>query len=214
MSATPYNESPMELMDLLNLCRVGSEQLPNTIPTFIEKYMDETASFTKDGLKAYMNDIAGQISYLNREADPSQFAQPVFADIVVPISTFEENNTEELERNLALLNDEENELNKTIPYIEQQIALINTTEEGKMRECDTLYERVKDIKTCKKRVAVTYKNAWKQENKNLKDAKARFEKIGAERNKLVKSNEKFTKRMRKTSQSQQAQLEGRCKIGI
>jgi hypothetical protein len=214
MSATPYNESPMELLSLLNLCRPESEQLPTEVPAFIEKYMDVGGMFTKEGLKTYMDDIAGNISYLNREADPSQFAQPVFADVVVPISTFEESTGEELQKELAGLADEEEELGRTIPYIEQQIALINTSEEGKMKECQSMYERVKDVKTCQKRVSATYKDAWKLETKNLKEAKVRIEKIGKDRTKMIKNNEKFTKRMRKTSMSQQAQLEGRCKIGL
>lgn len=214
MSATPYNESPMEMLALLNLCRPAEEQFPTEVPEFIEKYMDENGMFTARGLKTYMDDIAGHISYLNREADPSQFAQPVFAEIEVPISTFEEGDGGNLQEALAALDMEENELAGTIPYIEQQIALINTSEEGKMKECSTIYDRVKDVKTCQKRVSETYKDAWKLETKHLKEAKARLEKIGTEKNKLIKNNEKFTKRMRKTSLSQQAQLEGRCKIGL
>jgi hypothetical protein len=79
----------MELMSLLNLCRVKADWMPTEIVDFVGKYMDSSGKFTKDGLVNYMDSIAGQISYLNREADPSQFAQPIFAEIVVPISLIE-----------------------------------------------------------------------------------------------------------------------------
>ena len=213
MTATPYNESPMELIALLNLCRPKSAQLPAELPAFIEKYMDSNGVFTKEGLKNYMDDIAGQISYLNREADPSQFAQAIFADVVVPLSKFEEDGTN-VDEAIATLMAEEKELNNTIEYIGKQIELINTTEEGKLKECNDMYEKVKDVKACQKRVSSTYKDAWKLETKNMKDAKARIKEIGKKHDKIVKSHARTTKRMRKFSMSQQTMLEGRCKIGV
>jgi superfamily II DNA or RNA helicase len=215
MTATPYNETPMELMNLLNLCRPKSEQLPNELPSFIEKYMDADGGFTKEGLKKYMDDIAGHISYLNRESDPSQFAQPVFADVIVPISGFEnDGRDDELNKNINLLVEEENGLSKTIEYIDNQIKLINTTEEGKLKECNEMYERVKDVKMCQKRVSDTYKEAWKLENKNMKEAKKRIVNTQKQREKLIKSHSRDTKRMRKMSMSQEIMLAERCEIGV
>jgi len=223
MTATPYNESPMELMSLLNLCREKSRALPTELPEFIEKYMGADGGFTTTGLKTYMDDIAGQISYLNREADPSQFAQPIFAEVVVPISTIDSvsegdgSGALELRKEAADLLEEQRLLrDETIPYLEHQIDLIEPAEIAKMADCKKQFiGKARDIKACEKRVATTYKSARKLEERNLREARKRAEKIGAEVDKVSKKIAKYTLKARSTglgSMTQQAQLETRCKI--
>jgi superfamily II DNA or RNA helicase len=224
MTATPYNESPMELMSLLNLCREAKNALPETLPKFVAKYMDETGNFSKAGLHTYMDDIAGQISYLNREADPSQFAQPIFADIVVPISTMssipEGANPafKKLQDQAIALQQEYEILDKeTIPYLEQQLETIQPAYESHLRQCMDQFSKPKDIKACQKRVDSEYKAGIKLEKKNLKVAVTRREKITKELGKFEKKHKSLTKKMRTqgpTSFTQQAQLENKCKIGI
>jgi hypothetical protein len=224
MTATPYNESPMELMSLLNLCREAKNALPETLPKFVAKYMDETGNFSKTGLHTYMDDIAGQISYLNREADPSQFAQPVFADIVVPISMMssipEGANPafKKLQDQAAALQQEYETLDKdTIPYLEQQLDTIQPAYESHLRSCMDKFSKPKDIKACQKRVDSEYKAGIKLEKKNLKVATTRRDKITKELGKFEKKHKSLTKKMRTqgpTSFTQQAQLENKCKIGI
>ena len=223
MTATPYNESPMELMSLLNLCREKKNALPENIPAFVEKYMDETGNFSKEGIRKYMDDIAGQISYLNREADPSQFAQPVFADIVVPLSTFDmvdvggSEKLKELRDAAAALEVELAELDgNTIPYLESQVQTIQPAYDSHLRECVDNFTSQKDIKACQKRVHTEYKAALKLENKNLKAARSRSLKITKEQGKFEKKYRSATAKLRKTgpaSFTQQAQLEGKCKLG-
>lgn len=142
MSATPYNESPMELMMLLNLCREKEQHLPTEMSKFVEKYMDETGNFTQEGLLEYMNAIAGQISYLNREADPSQFTQPTFIDIVVPISTYQDVNMDDSEdvrdinQEMATLMEEKRALEEeVIPHLQTQISMIGPAMEARIGEC-------------------------------------------------------------------------------
>ena len=220
MTATPYNESPIEMMKLLNLCRPSEKWLPETIPEFLEKYMDENGNFTKPGLHNYMDDVAGQISYLNREADPSQFAQPVFSEIVVPISTYDMDNSNSNEILTAILEDikeidsEYVDLdNNVIPYLKEQIALIEPSLESRMRECDGTHSNPKEVKECIKRVDKTYKAGLKLENKNLKEATKKAEKLVMDKRKLERRYKSTSVKMRKMSVSQQAQFEGRCKIG-
>ena len=223
MTATPYNESPMELMSLLNLCREKSRALPTELPQFIEKYMGADGGFTTAGLKTYMDDVAGQISYLNREADPSQFAQPVFAEVVVPISTIDSvsegdgSGALDLRKEAADLLEEQRLLrDETIPYLEHQIDLIEPAEIAKMADCKKQFVgKAKDTKACEKRVATTYKAARKLEERNLREARKRAEKISAEVDKVSKKIAKYTLKARATglgSMTQQAQLETRCKI--
>ncbi len=220
MTATPYNESPIEMMKLLNLCRPSEKWLPETIPEFLEKYMDEKGNFTKPGLHNYMDDVAGQISYLNREADPSQFAQPVFSEIVVPISTYDMDNSNSNEILTGILEDikeidfEYVDLeNNVIPYLKNQIALIEPSLESRMRECDGTHSNPKEVKECIKRVDKTYKAGLKLENKNLKEATKKAEKLVMDKRKLERRYKSTSVKMRKMSVSQQAQFEGRCKIG-
>jgi len=225
MTATPYNESPMELMSLLNLCRVKEDHLPTEMGAFVNKYMDSTGNFTKSGLSSYMNAIAGQISYLNREADPSQFAQPVFAEVVVPISTYDSvkpgDNDEilEIKRDMAGLLDEKRALEEeVIPHLQGQINLFGPAQTEKLAECDTIHKgKPRDLKQCQTRVTKKYKDGLKLEERNLRDSVKRVEKIDKEFNKLKKKTVSITKKMKKNglaSLSQQAQLETRCKIGV
>lgn len=86
MSATPMGESGLELIQLLNLCKDPSEQIPETLENFATQYLnDSTGAFTSRGKTQYLNDIAGMVSYLNRESDKQLFAQPIIEHIHVPL---------------------------------------------------------------------------------------------------------------------------------
>ena len=85
MTATPITENPMELVKLVNLCKESHEQMPEEFPVFSEQYLHDDGSFTKDGKTHYLDNIAGHISYLNREKDARQFAQPIIKQIHVPM---------------------------------------------------------------------------------------------------------------------------------
>jgi hypothetical protein len=47
--------------------------------------LDESGDFTPEGRMQYLDDIAGYVSYLNREKDARQFAQPIIEHIYTPI---------------------------------------------------------------------------------------------------------------------------------
>ena len=84
MTATPITASPMELVKLINLCKPIEDQIPATFNDFAAKYLDVDTGKFKAGHK-YNDDIAGIVSYLNREKDARQFAQPVIKYIKTPI---------------------------------------------------------------------------------------------------------------------------------
>jgi hypothetical protein len=85
MTATPITENPMELIKLINLCKPSGEQMPEMFSDFSAMYLDEHGRFTPNGETKYLNDIAGYISYLNREKDARQFAQPIVRFVTAPI---------------------------------------------------------------------------------------------------------------------------------
>ena len=85
MTATPITENPMELIKLMNLCRPIDRQLPNTFDSFAEEYLNQDGGFTTSGQSQFLDDIAGYISYLNREKDARQFSQPRIKKVMVPM---------------------------------------------------------------------------------------------------------------------------------
>jgi len=83
MTATPMTDNPLELVRLLNLFK--EEKMPYRFDEFSAKYLNEVGKFTAEGKRVFWNEIAGHISYLNRERDARQFAQPVIQRVSVPI---------------------------------------------------------------------------------------------------------------------------------
>ena len=87
MSATPIGESTMEMVQLINLCKDSTEQIPETFDDFSIQYLDEkTGEFTSRGRRQYLDDIAGKVSYLNRESDMRLFAQPTIERVQVTLN--------------------------------------------------------------------------------------------------------------------------------
>jgi hypothetical protein len=87
MTATPITESPMELIKLVNLCKPMHQQMPHTFDAFSAQYLNEEGHFTQKGEHEYLDNIAGHISYLNREKDARQFSQPIVKRVLVPVAT-------------------------------------------------------------------------------------------------------------------------------
>jgi len=85
MTATPITQNPMELIQLLNLCKPINEQMPSSFNEFSNHYLDTNGKFTDSGRSKYLNDIAGYVSYLNRERDARQFSQPQIEYVYSPI---------------------------------------------------------------------------------------------------------------------------------
>ena len=85
MTATPITQNPLELIQLMNLCKPSEEQMPVEFNEFSNKYLNENGEFTDKGREVYFDDIAGHISYLNREKDARQFSQPVIHNIHIPM---------------------------------------------------------------------------------------------------------------------------------
>ena len=82
MSATPITESPDQLFGIINTLR-EKDYLP-AFSEFRERFcVDDEIS--DEGLHFFEERVKGLISYLNREFDPTTFAQPEFHTIRVPI---------------------------------------------------------------------------------------------------------------------------------
>jgi hypothetical protein len=127
MTATPITENPMELVKLMNLCRPIDRQLPNTFESFAQEYLNEEGGFTTKGQSAFLDDIAGYISYLNREKDARQFSQPRIKKVMVPmvadiqmVGDFDKYVTRtEAENNVLIL---QKELNDIVGRLETELS--------------------------------------------------------------------------------------------
>jgi len=87
MTATPFTNSPLELFQLINLCKeTPSEKITTDLRAFKAKYMNADALLTEAGVKTLADKMSGYISYLNREQDPTQFAQPIMIEVPVIMS--------------------------------------------------------------------------------------------------------------------------------
>jgi superfamily II DNA or RNA helicase len=86
MTATPYTSDPMGMMKLLNLIRSPNSQLPDEFDDFSKEYLDDDGAFTTQGKRKFLDDIAGYISYVNREKDARQFAYPKHHRVIVAMS--------------------------------------------------------------------------------------------------------------------------------
>ena len=90
MTATPITTNPMEMIKLINLCKPMGEQMPTDFEDFTNKYLEsDSGKFSVIGLKQYLDDTAGYVSYLNREKDARQFSQPVIHQIKVPLAAMD-----------------------------------------------------------------------------------------------------------------------------
>jgi superfamily II DNA or RNA helicase len=87
MTATPILDNPMSLIKILNFLRLPDQQLTENLDEFMKEYCDGNGHFTEQGSERFLNQIVGQISYLNRSEDIRQFAYPVFENVLVPLST-------------------------------------------------------------------------------------------------------------------------------
>lgn len=85
MTATPITKHPLELVQLVNLCKPIHQQIPSTFDLFASQYLTEEGTFTSAGQTRFLDQIAGHISYLNREKDARQFSQPRVKRVLVPM---------------------------------------------------------------------------------------------------------------------------------
>ena len=111
MTATPFTNSPLELFSLTNLFMTHeSDKITTNKEEFIKKYMTSKNILSDNGVKIIANKLAGHISYLNREKDPTQFAQPIMINVPVLMAHID---NEEL-RDAVYLNNKFNNIAKDV----------------------------------------------------------------------------------------------------
>jgi len=84
MTATPITDSPRELFAILNTLIGEPSRRFMEFESFRRKYTLEDGQITAEGATYFQDRAKGLISYLNREYDPTTFAQPYFTEVIVP----------------------------------------------------------------------------------------------------------------------------------
>lgn len=85
MTATPITDSPKDLFEILNTLIPSADRRLLPFSEFRDRYTDEHGVISAEGRDYFQDRAKGLISYLNRELDPTTFAQPVFHTVRVPI---------------------------------------------------------------------------------------------------------------------------------
>ena len=87
MTATPITDDPYNFAKLVNLtAETEGEELLEGEADFQRAYLDESLSFTSQGLQRFAMTVEGRISYLNRMRDIRQFAQPQVHSVLMPFT--------------------------------------------------------------------------------------------------------------------------------
>ncbi len=93
MSATPFTDSPIDFFKLMNLFAEKKEdEITTDKKQFVNKYMTSENIISEKGMVELANKLAGTISFLNREKDATQFAQPILIDVPVLLSHIKDEN--------------------------------------------------------------------------------------------------------------------------
>jgi hypothetical protein len=153
MTGTPITNDPMELIQIINLCKQENEQMPIKYPDFAKEYMiDDNGKFTKKGWRKYLDTISGYISYLTREKDLRQFSQPIIMkiDSKLSVAQFDDAKINELKQ--------------------QNIAEVSTSKleiEELVNDYNTLKNKVSELKKIDKAKCIDLK---KQDKKDCLDS--------------------------------------------
>ena len=192
MTATPIQTDPMELIKLVNLFKMPNQQMPDSFEMFSDKYLDENGFFKPAGLHTFRNEIAGHISYLNREKDARQFSQPVVKMIQTSVYDKEIlNYNKKLTRKLYSIMGKE--INNKLKTLKANPKLKAKTPDGYdtlKKLCDN-YEYPKAKNACKK-IVTSYKKEGaaklKEEKAALKQELSDYKLFARDFNDLKKSD--------------------------
>ena len=193
MTATPITEKPMELIQLINLCKKQEDQIPDDFDGFSATYLNDQGRFSRDGRAKFLDDTTGYVSYLNREKDARQFAQPEIHTIHVPMIE-DVKEVEKMDRRYyrsMLMED----IDKLKDGIEKENAKIDSD----LQDLDrTRFYAIKDV--CAEYEGKVKKTCEKIANKNIKTLIAEIKAITShvkDTVKLLKTDLKVKKVYRK-----------------
>jgi hypothetical protein len=202
MTATPFTNSPLELFALTNLFMTNeSEKITTNKEEFKKQYMTSQNILSETGLKVLANKLSGYISYLNREKDPTQFAQPIMINVPILMSHVENEDLRDAVYLNANLNSIEKDIEELIVALRAKIKeekadykskkLPFKNKEIPQHITDELDAILKNIKSFEDKI-----NGYKQNKADAKDKmKELKDKVRAIKNSLLQEYILYTKCM-------------------
>lgn len=202
MTATPFTNSPLELFALTNLFMTHeSEKITTNKEEFKKQYMTSQNILSESGVKVLANKLSGYISYLNREKDPTQFAQPIMINVPILMSHVENEDLRDAVYLNANINSIEKDIEELINALRAKIKEEKADYKSKKlpfknkeipqhitEELDTI---LKNIKSFEDKI-----NAHKQTKADAKDKmKELKEKLKTIKNSLLQEYILYTKCM-------------------
>ena len=181
MTATPITGNPMELVKLINLLKPIDKQMPDQFPEFSQEYLNEEGRFTEMGERKYLDNIAGYVSYLNREKDARQFSQPIVKFVNTPLVD-DIKEVMKLDKKLVRekASEEINDLNQQIEEnnkeIDNEIKSINANKLAFLKNKCNTYEG-KSKKSCEKIVREHIKNIVAEAKEGIQSIKERIKEL-------------------------------------
>lgn len=202
MTATPIADSPNELFEILNTLIPDADNRFPPLDEFRTRFTSGEGNITKEGRIFFEERAKGLISYLNREFDPSTFAQPKFQTISIPlldpslhdIDAFIDEYMKSVGLNSLIAEDIkerdcDEELNERLVLLDGQITEVETqiAEAGRDGKA-ALRSRIQDIKQLMKDEKLKHATRRKKcVEINKKLAKAETQTRKAARDALIKS---------------------------
>jgi superfamily II DNA or RNA helicase len=156
MTATPYTQDGMEMINLMNLLRPEAAQLPREFSEFSKAYLDDQGFFTAKGKVQYMDDMSGYISYLNRSSDARNFAYPVMNDVFVPLSEkIVRNKADKGNKYVAEMKSLNNKKVALRAERQQDVIKANVEKDEQIAKCSSVDHDV-DIESCRNAVEADF----------------------------------------------------------
>ena len=176
MTATPFTNSPLELFSLTNLFMTNeSEKITTNKEEFIKQYMTSDNILSENGVKNIANKLSGYISYLNREKDATQFAQPIMINVPVIMSHIEGNKLRDAVYLNKVINTMASDTEKTINAMKEKIKIMKADYKMKKQlfnetKATMNKQELKELNDDLKRIMQGIKN-MESELEKLKDNK-------------------------------------------
>jgi superfamily II DNA or RNA helicase len=180
MTATPFTNSPLELFKLINLFYTNeSEKITTDKEEFKKQYMNQKNILSESGVKNLANKLSGYISYLNREKDPTQFAQPIMINVPILMTHIYDNDLRKLVYLNKKVNNVNNEILENIKVLKIEInnlkeelrekkMLLKESKNAGIIKCNEKYPDPSQ-KDEKKKCLEQFKEEYNELNNNLKE---------------------------------------------
>jgi len=166
MTATPITNNPLELFSLTNLFLTNeSEKITTDKEEFKKQYMTSANILSENGVKNLANKLSGYISYLNREKDPTQFAQPIMINVPVLMTHIDDDKV------------------RQFIYLKKQLEKVD---QSVLEQIKILKNKIKELKKKFKE-----KKALAKEYKKTKKNKPEIDAVDEEVEKLKELIDKF-----------------------